>query len=224
MTYTKAINVNGVNLGIVTYTYNATEIQNLPAVPEKIGYTGQWDYTVNGSELTILPVYEPITYYATFMADGEQVGERIPFTVESSSIAESQVPTKLGYSGRWRPYTLQASDITIIAEYDLSSLANGERKLLLLIIRRMIEAACEEYISETVSYTFSCGDYLFTAKETTVKQIGWKVFSKQDKEENKGSLSGMKPGDTFSVAEGFVKEGKVSNETRAQNMFIMKQI
>lgn len=92
--------------------------------------------------------------------------------------------------------------------YDLSSLANGEGKLLLLIIRRMIEAACEEYISETVTYTFSCGVYLFTAKETTVKQIGWKVFSKQDKEENKGSLSGMKPGDTFSVAEGFVKEGK----------------
>ena len=92
--------------------------------------------------------------------------------------------------------------------YDLSSLANGERKLLLLIIRRMIEATCEEYISETVTYTFSCGDYLFTAKETTVKQIGWKVFSKQDKEENKGSLSGMKPGDTFSVAEGSVKEGK----------------
>ncbi|MBR2732031.1 MAG: hypothetical protein IKD72_08630, partial [Clostridia bacterium] len=100
LTYTKAIIVNGVNLGTVSYTYGATVLQDLPDVPAKVGYTGQWDYTISGSELSILPVYAPITYYATFMADGEQVGERIPFTVESTSIAEPSVPTKLGYNGR----------------------------------------------------------------------------------------------------------------------------
>ena len=138
LTYTKAIIVNGVNLGTVSYTYGATVLQDLPDVPAKVGYTGQWDYTISGSELSILPVYAPITYYATFMADGEQVGERIPFTVESTSIAEPSVPTKLGYNGRWRSYTLQASDITIIAEYFKPSTENGKRIVTLQQLLEMI--------------------------------------------------------------------------------------
>ena len=145
MTYTKAIIVDGVNLGTVSYTYGATELQDLPDVPAKVGYTGQWDYTISGSELSILPVYAPITYYATFIADGVQVGERVPFTVESTSIPEPAIPAKSGYSAHWRSYSLGASDITITAEYSVNNSSNGQRivtlqQLLEMLFARFFEA------------------------------------------------------------------------------------
>ena len=117
MTYTKDIIVDGVKIGEVTFTYGDSIIDNLPDVPAKTGYTGEWEYTINGSNLDIHPQYTPITYYATFKADGNQVGEKVPFTVESESISEPIIPDKEGYTGKWSEYVIAASDITINAEY-----------------------------------------------------------------------------------------------------------
>lgn len=116
MTYTKDIIVDGNKIGEVTFTYGDTELTGLPDVPEKTGYTGEWDYTITGSELQIQAKYTPITYYATFMADGKQVA-KVPFTVETTSITAPKVPAKVGYTGKWSKYTLGASDITIQAVY-----------------------------------------------------------------------------------------------------------
>ncbi|MBQ8944165.1 MAG: hypothetical protein IJ050_06650, partial [Clostridia bacterium] len=66
---------------------------------------------------TVNAVYTPITYYATFIADGKQVGGKVPFTVESKSIEEPTVPKKEGYEGKWNKYTLVACNITIKAVY-----------------------------------------------------------------------------------------------------------
>lgn len=118
LTYSVKLIVDGVNLGNVIYHYGDTEIDNLPDVPEKPGYTGEWDYTITGSELEIRPAYTPITYYATFMADGKQVGGKVPFTVESTSITAPNVPAKEGYTGKWSEYTLALCDITIQAIYE----------------------------------------------------------------------------------------------------------
>ncbi|MBR6939365.1 MAG: InlB B-repeat-containing protein, partial [Clostridia bacterium] len=117
MTYTKDIIVDGVKIGEATFTYGDSIIDNLPDVPAKTGYTGEWEYTINGSNLDIHPQYTPITYYATFKADGNQVGEKVPFTVESESISEPEIPDKEGYTGKWSEYIIAASDITVNAEY-----------------------------------------------------------------------------------------------------------
>ena len=118
MVYTKDVIVDGEKVGEVTFTYGDTTIDNLPDVPEKTGYTGKWEYTITGSELDIHPKYTPITYYATFMADGKQVGDKIAFTVEMTSISEPSVPAKDGYTGKWSAYSLTASNITINAVYE----------------------------------------------------------------------------------------------------------
>ncbi len=118
MVYTKDVIVDGEKVGEVTFTYGDTTIDNLPDVPEKTGYTGKWEYTITGSELDIHPKYTPITYYATFMADGKQVGDKIAFTVETTSITEPAVPVKDGYTGKWSAYSLTASNITINAVYE----------------------------------------------------------------------------------------------------------
>ena len=57
------------------------------------------------------------TFYATFLADGKQVGEKIPFTVETDNISPPDVPEKLGFVGAWPSYTLTLCDITVEAIY-----------------------------------------------------------------------------------------------------------
>lgn len=116
LTYTVKLIVDGVNLGNVVYHYGDTEIENLPDVPGKTGYTGRWEYTVTGSELDIRPAYDAITYYAAFIADGIEIAS-IPFTVEDESIEAPAVPAKEGFAGSWSEFTLAASDITVNAVY-----------------------------------------------------------------------------------------------------------
>ena len=60
---------------IATIEYIDGEAQSSePSVPEKEGYTGEWDY-VGGvySDITINAIYTPIEYTVTFTADGKEV-------------------------------------------------------------------------------------------------------------------------------------------------------
>ncbi|MBQ8945004.1 MAG: hypothetical protein IJ050_11010 [Clostridia bacterium] len=89
--------VDGEVIGTIDYTYD-DENPDLPTVPEKKGYTGEWVINQDDGNVVIHAEYTPINYYATFMADGNQVGDKVPFTVESISIIEPAVPEKEGYS------------------------------------------------------------------------------------------------------------------------------
>ena len=98
-----------------------SEISNIPNDPQKPGYTFTgWSPdippTMPNNSLTFTAEFEPVTYYASFMVDGEEK-EKVPFTVESTSISEPDVPIKTGYTGKWSEYIIAASDITINAEY-----------------------------------------------------------------------------------------------------------
>ena len=93
-----------------------------PASPGKSGYEFiKWSPDIPAempeSDLTFNAEFKPVTYYVTFIADGKQVGEKIPFTVETDSISAPAVPVKEGYTGKWSPYNLAASDITVTAVY-----------------------------------------------------------------------------------------------------------
>ena len=88
-----------------------------PNVPAKLGYNGAWEaYTLKADNITVNAAYTPITYTATFVADGKEVG-KVQFTVETQSLTEPTVPAKVGYTGAWEAYTLEAKDITINAVY-----------------------------------------------------------------------------------------------------------
>ena len=94
----------------------------VPRSPEKAGYTftgwtPEIPEAMPAEDLTFYAVFEPITYYATFIADGKQVGEKISFTVEDDSIIPPDVPAKAGFTGAWESYTIGAKDITIAAIY-----------------------------------------------------------------------------------------------------------
>lgn len=77
---------------------------------------------------------------------------------------------------------------------ELSLLPESERNILFLVSARLLMACASSYVYETVTATFNCEDYIFTAKGTTVLSFGWKdierrflmsVKEKQDKEDEK---------------------------------------
>ena len=76
-----------------------------------------WDKSEN---TTLYAHYDPITYTATFKADGIVVGT-VPFTVESVSIVEPQIPIITGCESKWSEYSFIPQDITINAVYYHSS-------------------------------------------------------------------------------------------------------
>lgn len=118
-TFTIIYNVDGIKYDEKAYEYGADVIKLI--TPQKQGYEfSGWDNeepdTMPAENLVLNGTFNPITYYASFMADGIQVA-KIPFTVENMSITAPAVPKKDGYTGKWSTYTLTANDITIKALY-----------------------------------------------------------------------------------------------------------
>ncbi len=183
LTYTVKLIVDGNNLGDIVYHYGDTEIKNLPEVPEKAGYTGDWDYTITGSELDIKPVYTPVTYYASFIADGSEIAE-IPFTVEDKTIAAPAVPAKEGYIGKWSEYTLAASDITVNADYELityyATFSADGREVARLPFTIENKSVAEPQVPAKEGFTGRWSEYTLEDKDITVNA----VYTKIDEPEN----------------------------------------
>lgn len=133
VTFNKQDGVGGSNSVRVAFGSNMPQAR----APAKSGYTfvGYFDsnnvkyYDSNmksvkawdKSENTTLDArYDPITYTATFKVDGIVVGTA-PFTVESVSIAEPQIPAIAGCESKWSEYSFIPEDITVNAIYYHSS-------------------------------------------------------------------------------------------------------
>ena len=98
---------------------------------------------------------------------------------------------------------------------DIKGLPVGERNLLLLICCKLLCAAAEPYVYETVTATFECGGYIFTAKGKRILAEGWReidrVFrsslkEKQTDEDSGGDLPDFTEGQTFEGAEAVITE------------------
>ncbi len=116
--YTATFKADDKVVGTVNYTVETASI-TAPAVPAKEGYTGAWKpYTLTIGGVTVEAEYTPIAYTATFQADGKVVGT-VPYTVLTENIKDKEpaVPAKDGYTGAWKPYTLDIGGITVEAEY-----------------------------------------------------------------------------------------------------------
>lgn len=90
--------------------------------------------------------------------------------------------------------------------YDLTSLPQGEKKIIFLVMKRLLEAASDDYIYETVTYKFICGECEFKAKQTFVKQVGWKLFEGKEAVDDKPFM--FEVDESLKGFEPQVKEGK----------------
>lgn len=91
---------------------------------------------------------------------------------------------------------------------DVSVLPKGEREVLRLIARQLLCAVSEPFRYAETVVTFVCGKHEFTAKGKTVLQCGWKSYLEQESGEK--ILPNFNEGDTISVKEISVKNGKTT--------------
>ena len=61
---------------------------------------------------------------------------------------------------------------------DISALPVGERNLFLLVCCRLLCAAAESFIYETVTASFECGGHTFTAKGKHILSEGWREIER----------------------------------------------
>ncbi len=93
---------------------------------------------------------------------------------------------------------------------DLSSVPDGERKILYLIANRLLCATNEPYIYETVTAEISCSGYSFVAKGRNVISEGWKAIEKAFRDFQKCKDDTEEEEETLSLTEGQVVERPVS--------------
>ena len=98
---------------------------------------------------------------------------------------------------------------------DVGALPVGERNLFLLVCCKMLCAAAEPHVYETVTAVFDCGGHSFTAKGKHVVSGGWReidcIFRSFLKEkpadgDGGGSVPDFKEGQTFEIGRASCRE------------------
>ena len=98
---------------------------------------------------------------------------------------------------------------------DVGALPVGERNLFLLVCCKLLCAAAEPHVYETVTAVFDCGGHSFTAKGKHVVSGGWREIDrifrsflkeKQTDGDNGSDLPDFKEGQTFEGVEAAVTE------------------
>jgi DNA topoisomerase-3 len=72
-----------------------------------------------------------------------------------------------------------------IAKTDIDSLPDGERKILLLVVNKLLCATAEKHEYESITATIECGRFSFSARGKTVTNEGWKAIERLFKEKLK---------------------------------------
>ena len=103
-----------------------------------------------------------------------------------------------------------------IEKADIKVLPVGERNLLLLVCCKLLCAAAEPYVYETVTATFDCGGHSFTAKGKQVISEGWREIERifrsflkekqTDEDDGDGDLPDFTEGQAFEKVEASITE------------------
>lgn len=103
-----------------------------------------------------------------------------------------------------------------IEKADIGALPVGERNLLLLVCCKLLCAAAEPYVYETVTATFDCGGHSFTAKGKHVLSEGWREIDRifrsslkekqADEDDEGGDLPDFTEGQAFENVEASITE------------------
>ena len=175
-TYNVTFMADGVAVGDVqTYTVENKDI-TVPAVPEKVGYTGVWaEYELTTGDVTVEAVYTLINYVVNFKADGKLVGTSQTYNVENKDITEPTAPAKDHYTVAWEAYELTTGDVTVNAiytaiEYKVTFMADGK---VVAEVPYTIEntAIAEPNVPEKTGYGGKWGAYTLDGGNKTVEAI-----------------------------------------------------
>lgn len=103
-----------------------------------------------------------------------------------------------------------------IEKADIGALPVGERNLFLLVCCKLLCAAAEPYVYETVTATFDCGGHSFTAKGKHILSEGWREIDRifrsslkekqADEDGEGGDLPDFTEGQAFENVEASITE------------------
>lgn len=135
-----------------------SDIENVPAVPEKEGYTGSWDHDGKNiiGETTIRPNYTRITHTVTMNLDGGKSYNLEVVHGEDVGLP-STPPTKTGYIGSWDHDGKNITEDTVInavytqQEFTVTYIADGETIKTVTVLSG--ENASAPNVPEKVGYT-----------------------------------------------------------------------
>lgn len=96
---------------------------------------------------------------------------------------------------------------------DISSVPDGEKKILYLIATRLLCATSTPYIYETVTAEISCGGYSFVARGRNVISEGWKAIEKAFRNYQKCKDDTEEEEESIALSEGQVIERPISEVT-----------
>ena len=93
-----------------------------PDVPEKLGFTGYWNWdkvAFTAADLVVEPTYAANEYTISFyqFKGDETPVATVKYTFGAASIEEPAFPEREGYTGNWGSYNLGASDSNVYAVY-----------------------------------------------------------------------------------------------------------
>lgn len=96
--YTATLYVDGESVGTRPFTVEDSAVDNLPAVPEKSGYTGTWDiYEIKAENISINAIYTPIKYTITYNGVEDATNSNVTqYDIETN--VELLDITRIGYT------------------------------------------------------------------------------------------------------------------------------
>ncbi|MDD3400472.1 MAG: cohesin domain-containing protein [Eubacteriales bacterium] len=182
------VNENGVSVGTVGFTVDSTAADVLlqaPAVPSKDGYTGVWEsFTLTAANITIRPVYTPITYTAQFVDSNDDLVGEVAFTVESTVaqiLAQApSVPNVAGYQGAWETFEIAAADLVIEPVYTPITYAAtfvNESGATIKTVNFTVESTVAQILAQAPSVPDKSGyngvweDFEITASNITIRPV-----------------------------------------------------
>ena len=211
--YSVIFMADGTQVGETQYYTIENKDITIPAVPEKEGYTGEWeefnldelgDKVINAiyTEIPEPPV-ELETYYITFVDKFGNVIEEIPFTIEtdpSTIKAPATVPELAGYNVSWPSFTLfdekrfeetGSYSFTVVAVYEAINytatfMADG-KVVAEITFTVETESLDEPAIPEKAGYSAVWSSYTLGTEDITIdaiySTISYKVTFVADGEE-----------------------------------------
>ena len=107
---------------LLELTYTVEDSIEIPEVPEKRGYTGDWEgLPLAGGDVSVTAVYTPIDYTIFYKVNGALI-ETQTYNIENKDITPPAVPPIAGYSGEWEEFELDIGDVTVNAKYTIKTL------------------------------------------------------------------------------------------------------
>ena len=201
--YTATFIADGEKVGEATFTVVDDVINNTPVVPEKLGYTGEWEtYEIGQNDIVINAVYTPNKYVINLDYNGATVTENISYieVIYGCEIPNLPIPTMNDHHFEGWFYNDElfdkvnydiTEDITIVARFNYYSGGNGTIDDPYLI------SSLQEF--ENIKYNMSC-HFKLVSDLDLFSYVNWNSIGYNSDKNTYADFTGTFDGDFHTIS------------------------